>query len=209
MSEIYMTAEANGLLSQPAYSSKPENRRACNCRDNHTTGISSFISNRADEAVNYGSIAEALKESGLTIRKPDRVYGLQKTKGRFTGILNSPATGILNDEATQSVEEFLETSPFEPSDAPLLFPFLICEAKSEKGQGFRACGIQSALPLIRFLDIQGGLENLTSPLDEQGGPLVWYLVYRGDSWRVSGSYFVISEGEQRCVSQSLKHTTYY
>lgn len=79
----------------------------------------------------------------------------------------------------------LRKSPF--MNGEVLFPFLVIEAKSEKGgRGFEAIEAQTAFPIRAFLDLQIQLRTATEVhLD----PLVWFLSYQGDEWRVAGCIF--------------------
>ncbi len=104
---------------------------------------------------------------------------------------------------TATIEDLIETSPFQNVGDPLLMPFLVFEAKSEDGRGFQRCGIQTAIPLWVLLNYQLQLQNQAGSLSEQGGPLAWYIAYRGDSWRVSGSCIVTRGNQTIYVSMSL------
>jgi len=81
----------------------------------------------------------------LTTHKPDRVFGLQKTKAFET------ALSLLD-------ESFAEYSPFKACDDHLLLPFLILEAKQEKSSdSFEDIQTQTAFPIWTLLKLQ---ENL-------------------------------------------------
>ena len=79
-------------------------------------------------------------------------------------------------------------SPFR--DKKILYPFLVIEAKSEKGSpGFESIEAQSALAIRSCVLLQRRLEAKTSiPLH----PLVWFIAYQGDEWRL---YAGIPDGE--------------
>ncbi|KAH7389010.1 hypothetical protein BKA64DRAFT_645482 [Cadophora sp. MPI-SDFR-AT-0126] len=94
------------------------------------------------------------------------------------------------------VEDFLQATPFHQRGEPLLFPFLVLEAKSEEGKGHRNCGIQTSLPIWGLLKSQERLSELSYPLEELGGPFVWYISYLGDSWRVSGCHITVSKARK-------------
>ncbi|KAL3464330.1 hypothetical protein BJX64DRAFT_95106 [Aspergillus heterothallicus] len=71
------------------------------------------------------------------------------------------------------------------SDIHSCFPFLVLEAKSEKGTvGFESIERQTAFPIRAMLGIQKSLE--TGVDLPQILPLVWFLANRGDEWRVYG-----------------------
>jgi hypothetical protein len=104
-------------------------------------------------------------------------------KAKATAMATFEETSEL-ETGTATIEDLIETSPFQNIGDPLLMPFLVFKAKSKDGRGFQRCGIQTALPLWVLLNYQLQLQNQAGPLSEQGGPLVWYIAYRGDSWRV-------------------------
>lgn len=162
------------------------------------------------------------KSSDLPKRKPDRAYGLRRTKN-FEDALDQPALAILDEahgeylehvkQRTESiskgdgsrgytVQDLVQATPFHRLGEPLLFPFLVMEAKSEPGEGFASCGIQTALPILDLLNGQSKLEERAGQgLEEQGGPFVWYLAYRGDTWRLSGCCTVPEKDRAMLVSK--------
>jgi hypothetical protein len=75
----------------------------------------------------------------------------------------------------------LRHSPFP--DADMLYPFLILEAKSEgRGPGFEFIEAQTAFPIRTCVKLQEDLRR------QSGGgldPLLWFLSYEGDEWRVA------------------------
>ena len=81
--------------------------------------------------------------------------------------------------------ECIRSSPFkEGGTEPLLFPFLVLEAKAEKSSnGFVDIQTQTMFPIRALLKLQ---EDHTTENDL--GPLVWFFANRGDSWRVYGCY---------------------
>jgi hypothetical protein len=100
-------------------------------------------------------------------RQPDRVFGLGKT-GVFKEYISS---------------RHLRHSPF--ADGYGLYPFLVIEAKSEKGSpGFESIENQTAFPLRTLVKLQHDL-RLESVCDIN--PLVWFLANQGDEWRVYAS----------------------
>lgn len=118
------------------------------------------------------------------LRKPDRVYGLRETE-TFEGLLEQVAKESLTKD---TVRQWIRTSPFKDMARPLLFPFLILEAKSEKSSdGFEQIQCQTALPIKVLLQLQDGLQRKTIQISSSG-PLLWFLSCRGDTWRVHGCY---------------------
>lgn len=151
----------------------------------------------------------------LPERRPDRVYGLCQTTnfedrlgGTAQRVLDSAsqdATSILQTTTASGneellVQDFLQATPFHQRGEPLLFPFLLIEAKSEEGKGHRNCGIQTSLPIWGLLKSQERLSELSCPLEELGGPFAWYISYLGDSWRVSGCHVTITTAKKNYVS---------
>ena len=84
-------------------------------------------------------------------------------------------------------------SPFK--EGFTLYPFLIVEAKSEKGgPGFDSIERQSALAIRTCLRLQ---VDLASESHEHLRPMVWFLGFQGDEWRL---YCAIPKGDET-VSQ--------
>jgi hypothetical protein len=133
--------------------------------------LNRVFADRVDNFIIHG--VEAASE--LRPRKPDRVYGLQQTK-RFEGILGKVLNVIEN-----RTEKQIEITPFDDSTDPIIFPFLISEAKSEKGDSFEACERQSAFPIWKLLCLQEALEKLPKKrlVDKE---VLWF-----GSWRIEGN----------------------
>ncbi|KAF4498054.1 hypothetical protein FAGAP_5774 [Fusarium agapanthi] len=154
-------------------------RQPCTCnpnvlsRDIPEQGISPLFDDRAEEAIIYSS--ELRAELPKREHRPDRVYGLQVTE-RLSRLLN--------------YAEDIRSSPFRPDGDPLVFPFLVIEAKSEKGtDGFTNAQVQTAFAIRELLSIQHELSHVTDEGREwDGGPLVWFLSYVGEEWRVFAAY---------------------
>ncbi|KAI9766384.1 MAG: hypothetical protein M1839_004916 [Geoglossum umbratile] len=160
-------------------------------------GLNPLFSNRADELILYGhDLASQVRD-----RKPDRIYGLQQTNNfeKELGKRAQMVHHLANAASTQRVMDTIESTPLQGRGDPLIFPFLIAEAKSAEGGGFAACGLQTAFPIWKLLKIQEQLEATTGRgLREQGGPLVWYVAYRGENWRISGCYTTEEEQGRVC-----------
>lgn len=121
--------------------------------------------------------ADGLDEKGRKSQEPDRVVGLLDTKA-----FNHPAIA----------QKGLRQSPF--SDGRVLYPFLIVEAKSEKGStGFQSIETQTAFPIRTLLKLQHDLSTATG---SDLKPLVWFLANQGDQWRVYGS--VLDDSQWVC-----------
>ena len=86
--------------------------------------------------------------------------------------------------------------PVEGRESVLL-PFLVIEAKKEKGApGFRSILYQTAFPIRRFLQAQADMNSR----DLSSEPcLVWFFAYQGEIWRLHAA---ILDGD-RVVSLCL------
>lgn len=131
--------------------------------------------------------------------RPDRVYGLRRTR-RIERILD------LADRRSDADDCFigsnLNSTPFHSDGEPLLFPFLVSEAKSEKsGSSWSDIEVQTSFAIRRVLLIQDGLWQAADREDNwEGGPLVWFLSNKGECWRVSIAYIDTNSTAQRFVS---------
>nr|RBQ99291.1 hypothetical protein FVER53263_00115 [Fusarium verticillioides] len=154
-------------------------RQPCTCnpndlsRDIQELGISPLFDDRAEEGIVYSS--ELRAELPKREHRPDRVYGLHVTE-RLSRLL--------------SYAEDVRSSPFRLDGDPLVFPFLVIEAKSEKStDSFTNNQVQTAFAIRELLSIQHELSQATNEGREwDGGPLVWFLSYRGEEWRVSAAF---------------------
>jgi hypothetical protein len=84
----------------------------------------------------------------------------------------------------------LKSSPFRGDGEPLLFPFLVLEAKSEKGEdGFGSIEMQTALSIRTLVKLQADLQLAAGEQSTSlGVPLVWFFATKGEHWRVSAAY---------------------
>jgi hypothetical protein len=136
-------------------------------------GTNPLFDNRADEMVIYDPRVSIHNVP----RKPDRVVGLKKTRV-FASLFD---TSTLGDN--------IRSTPFSESEDPLLFPFLVLEAKREKStEGFEEIQTQTAFPIRELLQLQEGIRASASQQTPSAAPLVWFIANRGDSWRVYGCY---------------------
>lgn len=103
--------------------------------------------------------------------------------------------------------EAIRITPFKQVGDPLLFPFLILEAKSAKGEDFYSIQLQTAFPIRTLLKMQSDLQNECGQLISwQGGPLVWFLSNRGEDWRVAACFVDNTNGEASYVCFSATHS---
>jgi hypothetical protein len=104
------------------------------------------------------------------------------------------------------VEDVVKTT-LNPDNggSPLLFPFLLLEAKREKhAQNFEQMETQTAFPIKHALQLQYDLlQTPGNTMDVPGGPLVWFLANRGEDWRVYAGHVQEREGRPKYVSIKL------
>lgn len=117
-------------------------------------------------------------------QRPDRVYGLRQTRNIERLLLQKlPDGGLLED-----------LLPRQPHDAalgqPLLFPFLVVEAKAGNSpDDWHSIKLQTAFPIFTYLNTQQSLRFATAPKSRWiPGPLVWFFMSRGEDWRLSLAY---------------------
>lgn len=92
--------------------------------------------------------------------RPDRVFGLRTPSTVAPNDIHFPAEGR----------------------EQLLLPFLVVEAKKERGApGFRSILFQTAFPVRRFLRAQAEIDSRDSLCEPS---LVWFFAYQGDIWRL-------------------------
>jgi hypothetical protein len=148
------------------------------------TRLNKVFADRADDLIIHGGAAA----SELRPRKPDRVYGLQQTK-RFDQMLETVTSTI-----QKHTQKRFDITPFGERKDPIIFPFLISESKTERGDSFDSCERQTAFPIWKLLKLQEELQNLSKRLtNEHGGPLAWFDSNRGEDWRVYGCYTNVDE----------------
>ncbi|KFY35801.1 hypothetical protein V494_05585 [Pseudogymnoascus sp. VKM F-4513 (FW-928)] len=170
-------------------------RESCSCPLEHRptdsyydVGVNPLFDDRAEEFILHGP----LMETKLPKKKPDRIFGLKKTRA-FAKILDADG---------RDYEDVPRCSPFKNCIDPLLFPFLIIEAKPEKSSvGFEETQTQSALPIWELLRLQEGIRAEQSTESQSASPLVWFFAYRGESWRVYGCYVTRNEPKQYEIVQ--------
>ena len=165
------------------------------------TSLNPIFSDRTEEVIEHEELVQ------LALAKqdhPDRIYGLRQTTS-FEEALYSPSKRHHRaDNRPVLIGETIRFTPFKKFGEPLLFPFLILEAKSAKGEDFETIQKQTAFPIRTLLKIQ---EDLRSECKEQvtwqGGPLVWFLSNRGEDWRVAACFVDKTDGQTSYVSLSV------
>ncbi|OCL11766.1 hypothetical protein AOQ84DRAFT_361218 [Glonium stellatum] len=130
-------------------------------------GETLLFANYSDKFIQYDP-RDGLEMRGLQKRKPDRVFGLSRTES----LVYFSKTDLAKD---------LRHSPFP--DADMFYPFLILEAKSEGGGlGFESIETQTAFPIRTCVKLQDDLRRRSS---NSMDPLLWFMSYEGDEWRVA------------------------
>lgn len=154
--------------------------------------MSPLFSDRAEELIyDEGTVK-------IDKKHPDRVYGLRETR-LFARLLSAD----VRDGRGLEVGEIVRCSPFgRGGEEPLLFPFLILEAKSEKGaDSFGSIEKQTAFPIRALLKIQEDLCSQCGMKPNQfGGPLTFFLSNRGEEWRVAAAFTEASREGTNYVS---------
>ncbi|KAK3297244.1 uncharacterized protein B0H64DRAFT_431222 [Chaetomium fimeti] len=170
---------------------------ACDPSEQHDDlddpGISPLFDYHIEEAMVYPP--ELKSELAKREEKPDRIYGLRSTR-RLERLLSS--TDNRPSAAGQCVGDSITSHPFRGDAEPPNFPFFVLEAKSEKGaDSFSDAAYQTAFAIRELLLLQ---ENLRAAAGEDrewdAGPLVWFLSYKGEEWKVSIAYIEIKDGCQ-------------
>jgi hypothetical protein len=148
--------------------------------DSYTLGTNPLFADRVDKFFTYDDIIK----SHLPKQAPDRVFGLQNTPS-FDSLLESPARPDIQKRPDDTVADLLKTTPFKTQENPLLFPFLVLEAKSESSsRGFEEILTQSFFPIRALLQLQDDLRSYVPEGETAFEPLVWFLASRGDIWRL-------------------------
>lgn len=149
----------------------------------------------------------------LRRRKPDRVQGLQQTNYfdcRIEAISKQIQHQVIGETPATGSASVLKFTPFKEQERPLMFPFLISEVKTKKGGSFQQAEAQTAFPIWKLLRLQEELETQAKMrLDEQGGPLVWFLANKGEDWRLYGCYIETQETEDQEHSSSTSYVRLY
>ena len=95
-------------------------------------GTNPLFGDRAQEFMIYDLALRAeLPQQG-----PDRIYGLRATRN-FEDLLSRSMAHTFDETDPITIGDIIISSPFKAESDPLLFPFLVLEAKSESsGNGF-------------------------------------------------------------------------
>ena len=154
-----------------------------------------LFSDRAEEKIRHEPPLPVTSqpEKRKHYEKPDRVYGLKQTDN-LKLLLDSDDKRAATTTPNLSLRETIEVSPFKPEGKPLLYPFLIIEAKSSKGADRGEVNMQTAFVIRRLLNVQLDLKLATGEETQwESGPLVWFLAWRGEIWEISAASVTESE----------------
>lgn len=150
--------------------------------DSYERGIGKLFDDRVEEWIVHDTSASALPR-----QRPDRILGLRETAKIRMLLDQSPRDLSYND--ARKIRDLLQCSPFKWQPDPLLFPFLVLEAKADSAQdSFLDIRYQTAFPVKRLLDLQCDLQSRVTRLEQIPQPLVWFLGYRGSDWKIYGCY---------------------
>lgn len=159
-------------------------------------GLNRIFGHREDEPVHHDSTIQKELPSAT---KPDAIYGLRQTRN-IENLLNDTACiHRAEDDHDMLVHEILGDPPLSEDGDPVVFPFLLLEAKSAKSadSDWNSIKLQSAFPVRTLLCTQELLKNMTEPhAKQQADPLVWLLMNRGEDWRVSVACVYNDAGEK-------------
>ncbi|OKL63648.1 hypothetical protein UA08_00507 [Talaromyces atroroseus] len=170
-------------------------RTPCRCpggwgHNQYDFEVNMIFSDRAETSIHYdssffiGSYGRPKKK----YEQPDRVYGLVQTEN-FKVLLDSADKRVPLDEDTRILRHTLESSPFKRDREPLLFPFLIVEAKPDTVGDSAAVEMQTAFCIRRLLMLQDGLRAATGVKSRwHAGSLVWFFAYHGNEWSIKASF---------------------
>lgn len=143
-------------------------------------------------------IAEKLKKG----ERPDRVYGLRQTRN-IENLMFDEVDRMFHEDPDligKQVNEIVD-QPLSQVGDPILFPFLVLEAKSSSaGDSWHAIQMQTAFSIKTLLDTQHRLHSVVGARSKwETGPLVWFLANRGEDWRISLAYTEAVRAKPRTV----------
>ncbi|KAL2866007.1 uncharacterized protein BJX67DRAFT_382389 [Aspergillus lucknowensis] len=145
---------------------------------------------RCDEHVRAKWLIESTSHLPITTHASCTVTDISMLEIQNKVLAHHKPDRVLSLGRNYDLKRLLDANPdliptVVKSDIDSCFPFLVLEAKSEKGSvGFESIERQTAFPVRAMLGIQ---KSLDSGADlPQIVPLVWFLANRGDEWRVYG-----------------------
>jgi hypothetical protein len=166
-------------------------------------GTNLLFDDRTQEVI----VHDQTLRSELPKQEPDRIFGLQATRN-FEDLLSRSIPSTTAGTAPATVGNLVRSSPFKSESDPLLFPFLVLEAKSESSSnGFDDIQTQTAFPIWALLKLQEDLQLHLVGAESHSNPLVWFLASRGDAWRVYGCHVIREANNEpaRYVSNAIPY----
>jgi hypothetical protein len=149
-----------------------------------------IFSDRAEEFIKHptpahsGGAGEQGRDKPVKER-PDRFIGLTETEN-FRVLLNSHDNRKPLNEGWKRIRDTVKVT-FKEELTPLLFPFMIMEAKSGKsGFDVQAIAAQTIYCIEDLLRMQLNLRTAAGKTTFQ--PLIWFIGYAGQSWHISACY---------------------
>lgn len=111
----------------------------------NVNSLNPIFSDRVQERIRHEDVVQAKLPKK---EHPDRVYGLRKTEN-------------IGRALARASDRLIDFSPFDPAVDPLVFPFLILEAKSNKSsEGWDDVEKQTAFPIRTLIKLQEDLQGL-------------------------------------------------
>lgn len=119
-------------------------------------------------------------------------------------LLDQPSS-LQSDREKVTIRDLTRYTPCKPrTGGALLFPFLALEAKAEWAPvNFSGIQTQTASPIHLLLNLQRDLQSLKPSQGEVPAPLVWFLGYRGEDWKLYGCYIDSGSEAQPVYVSSL------
>jgi hypothetical protein len=161
-------------------------------------GLNQIFTHREDEPVQHDQdIAQSLPKNA---DKPDAIYGLRQTR-HFENLLYGRARIRADNGEEALVRDLLGEQPIAGEGDPMLFPFLVVEAKSGKSaDDWHSVKLQSAFAVKTFLETQYNLQKSTGSLSKWvEGPFAWLFMSKGEDWRVCGAFMQMGIKKQGTV----------
>ena len=161
-------------------------------------GINMVFSDRAEEFIRHPAHVQSrgAGEQGRqkpAKEKPDRLIGLTETEN-FRLLLNSHDNRTPLGEGWKKIRDTVDFT-FKDELKPLLFPFLIIEAKSgQSGFDFQAIAAQTIYCIEDILRMQLNLR--TASEKETFQPLAWFIGYAGQFWHISACYMHVTRSTE-------------
>ncbi|KAK5167487.1 uncharacterized protein LTR77_007186 [Saxophila tyrrhenica] len=154
-------------------------------------GISRIFEERVEETIVHdASLGELPKQ------RPDRVIGLRETKN-IRHLLDQPPRGHPGTQA-RDIRGLVRCAPYKWQSSPLLYPFLVLEAKSDVAPtSFKDISTQTSFPIWSLLNLQRDLRLFHIKESEGPEALVWFLGYRGNDWKLYGCY-ITQQADSKC-----------